>query len=132
MSDKHAPRSPKTVDVHVGTRIRMQRQILKKSQEDLGDALGVTFQQVQKYERGTNRVGSSRLYDISKALGVSISFFFEGLDQDEETGEVALDPTHAFIQSPNGIKLAEACAPLDKSQFNAVLTTARALSGAGE
>ena len=130
MSEQHAPRTPKTVDVHVGTRIRLQRQLLKMSQEKLGDELGVTFQQVQKYERGANRVGASRLWDLSKALNTPISFFFEGLDQDEQTGEVELNPTHEFIQSPNGIKLAEACAPLGKTQFNAVLTTARALQDA--
>jgi transcriptional regulator with XRE-family HTH domain len=65
------------VDIHVGKRIRMRRKILGLSQDDLGKAVGVTFQQVQKYERGTNRVGSSRLYELSKVLGVAVGFFFE-------------------------------------------------------
>ena len=80
MSSKHAPRAANPVDVHVGARIRLRRQVLKMSQEKLGDQLGVTFQQVQKYERGTNRVGASRLWRLSQVLDVPVSFFFEGLE----------------------------------------------------
>lgn len=69
---------PDPVDVYVGSRIRLRRTILGLSQEKLGDQLGITFQQVQKYENGANRVGSSRLYRISKILNVPIGFFFEG------------------------------------------------------
>lgn len=65
------------IDVHVGNRIRLRRLVLKLSQEKLADMLGITFQQVQKYEKGMNRVGSSRLWDLSKALNVSVSFFFD-------------------------------------------------------
>ena len=61
--NKHAPRSPNPIDVHGGTRVRLRRQVMKMSQEKLGDQLGVTFQQVQKYERGANRVGASRLWN---------------------------------------------------------------------
>ena len=68
---------PHPVDVHVGSRIRMRRTLLGFSQEKLGDALALTFQQVQKYERGANRVGSSRLYEISRILDVPVSFFFD-------------------------------------------------------
>lgn len=68
---------PHPVDIHVGSRVRMRRTLLGMSQEKLGDALALTFQQVQKYERGANRVGSSRLYEISQILDVPISFFFE-------------------------------------------------------
>jgi len=69
---------PDPIDRHVGSRVRMQRVLMKMSQEKLGDALGLTFQQVQKYEKGTNRIGASRLQQISKTLNVPPSFFFEG------------------------------------------------------
>jgi len=65
--------------VHVGTRIRLRRTLLGMSQERLGEALGLTFQQVQKYERGVNRVGASRLFDLSRVLDVPISFFFDDM-----------------------------------------------------
>ncbi len=73
---------PHPVDVHVGARVRMRRTLLGMTQTDLGDALGLTFQQVQKYERGTNRIGSSRLYDLSRVLDVSIEHFFEDMPAD--------------------------------------------------
>ena len=70
---------PSPVDVHVGARIRLRRTLLGMSQERLGDALGLTFQQVQKYERGVNRVGASRLFDLSRILDVPINFFYENM-----------------------------------------------------
>lgn len=69
---------PNPIDKHVGSRVRMRRMMISMSQEKLGDALGLTFQQVQKYEKGTNRIGASRLQQISGILGVPVSFFFEG------------------------------------------------------
>ncbi len=69
------------VDVHVGARIRLRRTIMGMSQERLGDALGLTFQQVQKYERGANRVGASRLFDLSRILDVPISFFYDNMPE---------------------------------------------------
>ncbi|HMK89373.1 MAG TPA: helix-turn-helix transcriptional regulator [Methylocystis sp.] len=72
-------KTPDPIDRHVGSRVRMQRVLMKMSQEKLGEALGLTFQQVQKYEKGTNRIGASRLQQISKTLNVPPSFFFEGL-----------------------------------------------------
>ncbi len=75
---------PNPVDVHVGARVRLRRTLLGMSQEKLGDAIGLTFQQVQKYERGANRIGSSRLFDLSRVLDVPIEFFF-----DEMPGDVA-------------------------------------------
>jgi len=80
---------PHPVDIHVGSRVRMRRTLLGMSQEKLGDALGLTFQQVQKYERGANRVGASRLFEISRILDVPIAFFFE--DMPAETA--SLEPT---------------------------------------
>lgn len=68
---------PNPIDVHVGARVRLRRTLLGMSQEKLGDAIGLTFQQVQKYERGANRVGASRLYDLARVLDVPVSYFFE-------------------------------------------------------
>src|SRR2546430_15710580 len=70
---------PSPIDVHVGSRIRLRRTLQGMSQERLGEALGLTFQQVQKYERGVNRVGASRLFDLSRVLDVPISFFFDDM-----------------------------------------------------
>jgi len=79
----HADREgrPSPIDVHVGSRIRLRRTLLGMSQERLGEALGLTFQQVQKYERGVNRVGASRLFDLSRVLDVPISFFFDDMPE---------------------------------------------------
>ena len=73
---------PNLVDVHVGKRIRLRRNILHVTQQQLAEMLGLTFQQVQKYEKGMNRVGASRLWDISKVLKTPIGFFYEDMDQD--------------------------------------------------
>lgn len=71
---------PDPIDVHVGRRLRLRRTLLNISQEQLALAVGVTFQQIQKYERGTNRVSASRIYDLARVLGVEISFFFGDID----------------------------------------------------
>jgi transcriptional regulator with XRE-family HTH domain len=73
-----AKKAPNPTDKHVGSRVRMRRMMLGMSQEKLGDALGLTFQQVQKYEKGANRIGASRLQQIAHILQVSVSFLFEG------------------------------------------------------
>jgi transcriptional regulator with XRE-family HTH domain len=73
-----AKKAPNPTDKHVGARVRMRRMMLGMSQEKLGDALGLTFQQVQKYEKGANRIGASRLQQIAEILQVPVSFFFEG------------------------------------------------------
>ncbi len=78
-TDKESRPSP--IDIHVGGRIRLRRTLMGMSQERLGEALGLTFQQVQKYERGVNRVGASRLFDLSRVLDVSISFFFDDMPE---------------------------------------------------
>ncbi len=77
---------PKPVDEHVGKRVRLRRTLLGMSQEKLGHAVGLTFQQIQKYERGTNRIGSSRLYQFSQVLDVPVSFFFDDMSP-EVSGE---------------------------------------------
>lgn len=93
-----AKKSPNPTDQYVGSRVRMRRTMLKMSQEKLGDELGLTFQQVQKYEKGTNRIGASRLQAISQILGVPVSFFFDGGPQlagpSRKTAEA---PSPAFI-----------------------------------
>ncbi len=73
---------PHPVDIHVGKRLRLRRTILGLSQEAIGNAIGVTFQQIQKYERGVNRMGSSRLFDFAKFLAVPVSYFFEEIEKD--------------------------------------------------
>ena len=70
---------PNPIDVHVGSRVRLRRTLLGMSQEKLGEAIGLTFQQVQKYERGANRIGASRLFDLSQVLDVPVSFFFDDM-----------------------------------------------------
>ena len=72
-----AGKKPNPVDTHVGSRVRLRRMLLGMSQERLGDSMGLTFQQVQKYEKGVNRIGASRLFQISKILDVPVQFFFE-------------------------------------------------------
>lgn len=73
-----AKKAPNPIDKHVGARVRMRRMMVGMSQEKLGEHLGITFQQIQKYEKGTNRIGASRLQQISTVLGVPVAFFFEG------------------------------------------------------
>jgi transcriptional regulator with XRE-family HTH domain len=73
---------PNPVDVHVGSRVRLRRTMLGMSQEKLGDAISLTFQQVQKYERGANRIGASRLFELSRVLDVPVSFFFDDMSAD--------------------------------------------------
>lgn len=93
--------NPNPVDVHVGSRIRLRRTLLGMSQEKLGGAIGLTFQQVQKYERGTNRVGSSRLYQLAKVLNVPVSFFFDDMPS-EVAGDHAgfRESTEPFDDNP--------------------------------
>jgi len=73
---------PNPIDVHVGGRVRLRRTLLGMSQERLGEAIGLTFQQIQKYERGANRIGASRLWDLSTILDVPMGYFFEDMDPD--------------------------------------------------
>ena len=76
---RRGSRRPNPIDVHVGSRVRFRRMLLGMSQEKLGEKLGLTFQQVQKYEKGINRIGASRLFDLSQVLGVPVQFFYEEL-----------------------------------------------------
>ena len=133
MENKHAPRSANPVDVHVGTRVRLRRQVLKMSQEKLGDQLGVTFQQVQKYERGSNRIGASRLWKIADVLEVPINFFFDGLSAQFDQGELAendqMPIVYDFINSSDGVALAKAVSQIkSKAVRRQILELARSLA----
>ncbi len=77
--NRYVSEHPHPVDVHVGSRVRLRRTLLGMSQEKLGQALSLTFQQIQKYERGANRIGSSRIYQLSRILDVPVSFFFDDM-----------------------------------------------------
>ncbi len=104
------------VDMHVGTRLRLRRKMLGMSQDELGRAVGVTFQQVQKYERGTNRIGSSRLYDFARVLSVPVGFFFEEFSADgvadgfgdEPESKNSHNPTREELESKETISLVQA------------------------
>lgn len=98
-----------SVDVHVGNRIRMRRLIVSISQEKLGESLGISFQQVQKYEKGKNRVGAGRLYQIARTLGVDVNFFFDSLDEMAADNQFSEDQGSDFVvdiaSTHEGIKL---------------------------
>jgi transcriptional regulator with XRE-family HTH domain len=96
------------VDVHVGSRVRMRRMMLKMSQSELGDALKLTFQQIQKYEKGSNRIGSSRLQQIADKLKVPVAFFFQGLAQSSVPAEAAeISLINEFLSTREGVQLAQ-------------------------
>jgi transcriptional regulator with XRE-family HTH domain len=106
-------KAPNPIDKHVGSRVRMRRMMLSMSQEKLGGALGLTFQQVQKYEKGTNRIGASRLQQISQILQVPVAFFFEGaptLHQPPDGTMTAPSPTYVseFLATSDGLALTKA------------------------
>jgi len=99
------------IDAHVGSRVRMRRMMLGMSQEKLGDALGLTFQQVQKYEKGTNRMGASRLQQAADILGVAVPFFFEGaVGGTYKPDGSAPSPAYIddFVTTSDGLRLAKA------------------------
>ena len=104
-------KKPNPIDIHVGSRIRLRRNMLGMSQEKLGENLGITFQQIQKYEKGTNRVGASRLQAIASILSVPVAFFFEDAPGEETGGNrgFAEDSSMAFAiefcGSPEGLQL---------------------------
>jgi transcriptional regulator with XRE-family HTH domain len=115
-------KSPDTVDIHVGKLIRGQRLALGMSQTALGEKIGIAFQQLQKYERGTNRVGSSRLVQIAEALGVEPSFFFPGKSNGEEPEVLTL------VSTPGATKLLRAFAEIkDANARRTVFLLAEAL-----
>ena len=104
-------KTPNPTDKHVGARVRMRRMMLSMSQEKLGDALDLTFQQVQKYEKGANRISASRLQHIASILQVSVAFFFEGLPEHKASGlNEAPSPAYVsdFLATSDGLNLTKA------------------------
>jgi len=119
-----AKKAPNPIDKHVGSRVRMRRMMLAMSQEKLGDALGLTFQQVQKYEKGANRIGASRLQQISHILQVPVSFFFEGAPNVSST--IRQDSLHEapspayvsdFLATSDGLALTKAFTRISDSKL---------------
>lgn len=112
-------RDPNYIDVHVGSRIRMRRQIISMSQERLGELLGITFQQVQKYEKGTNRISASRIFYAAKILGVTVQFFFEDLPGTSADGGFSEGGTQdnfmSSLMTTEGISLAKAFRDADNT-----------------
>jgi len=116
-------KNPNPVDVHVGARLRMRRVLQGMSQENLGERLDLTFQQVQKYEKGANRVSASRLYQIGEILKVPVEFFFDGLpdpstlETSQGFAEVSSEaPLMDFLSSSEGIQLNKAFAEIRSSE----------------
>ncbi|MBK9079994.1 MAG: helix-turn-helix transcriptional regulator [Hyphomicrobium sp.] len=130
------------MDVHVGTRVRLRRMLLGMSQEKLGEHLGLTFQQVQKYEKGVNRIGASRLFDLAKVLGVPVQFFY---DEAPAGTYSAAEPIAGFAEQPgesyvveflgsrDGLELNKAFARIkDPKVRRSIVDLARSLAGEEE
>ena len=119
-----AKKTPNPIDKHVGSRVRMRRMMLSMSQEKLGDALSLTFQQVQKYEKGTNRIGASRLQQISNILQVPVSFFFEGAPNMPGHSGMGEAPSPAyvsdFLATSDGLALTKAFMRIKNSKLRPV------------
>ena len=125
---------PNPIDVHVGRRVRLRRKELGISQERLADGLDLTFQQVQKYERGSNRISASKLYEIARVLRVPVAFFFEGLDDPASPGgdnyvNAWSGVIEELLAEPNGKALAEAFLSIKRrSVRNGLAELARAIA----
>jgi transcriptional regulator with XRE-family HTH domain len=136
MTDPPDTRLPNPVDLHVGARIRLRRRMQGVSQEKLADALGLTFQQVQKYERGANRVSASKLYEIAAALHAPVSYFFDGLADPCEAhlkrnGATTEQTVHSFLMTSEGLELARLFPLVPRGLVRRrVLDLLRALTGA--
>jgi transcriptional regulator with XRE-family HTH domain len=126
-------KKPNPIDVHVGGRVRLRRMMLGMSQERLGEQLGITFQQIQKYEKGTNRIGASRLQNIATVLSVPVGFFFDGAPgqgsngaADSKSGSYVVD----FLSSSEGLQLNRAFVRISDSKVRRrVVDLVRALAG---
>ncbi len=137
--DEKGSRRPNPIDTHVGSRVRLRRMLLGMSQEKLGEKLGLTFQQVQKYEKGVNRVGASRLFDLSAVLGVPIQFFYDEAPAGESR-VASQQPGFAekasesyifdFLNTREGLELNKAFARIqDPKARRAIIDLVRALGG---
>jgi transcriptional regulator with XRE-family HTH domain len=115
-----AKKAPNLTDRHVGRRVRMRRMMLAMSQEQLADALGITYQQVQKYERGANRIGASRLQQISHILQVTVAFFFESTPDalaphGSNGSALSMAQIDDFVSDPDGLRLIGAFMRIDNA-----------------
>jgi transcriptional regulator with XRE-family HTH domain len=130
---KPKTKRPNPIDVHVGSRLRMRRIMLGMSQVKLGEAFGVTFQQVQKYEKGVNRMGSSRLQQAADILGVTVPFFFEGATGGTYKPDgSAPSPAYVneFVSSEDGLRLIKAFARLPRSALRQrIVAVVREIAG---
>ena len=125
---KRSRAQAKTVDTHVGQQIRDKRNERGMSQTEVANALGVTFQQVQKYERGTNRVGASRLFDLSRILSVPVQYFFEDLEN-QPTPIEEEDDNVIHLMKPDTVELVEAYFKVENPQVRRqILSTIRSIS----
>lgn len=115
------------VDVHVGKRIRHRRWVVGTTQQQLAEKVGIKFQQIQKYETGMNRVSASRLWDIAKAMGVDISFFFEGLD-DQKASEGGADMPADLLSDREALELLRSYYAIPENQRRRLFELARVLS----
>src|SRR6188768_1723499 len=132
-----AKKSPNPVDIHVGSRIRLRRNVLSISQEKLGEACGITFQQVQKYEKGTNRMGAGRLHHIARVLDVPIEFFYEGASSDQDAnGPTMIDGQSRsmtdFLATSEGVELVRAFTAIKDSKVRRrIVDVAKAVAVGG-
>jgi transcriptional regulator with XRE-family HTH domain len=120
-----AKKIPNPIDKYVGSRVRMRRMMLSMSQEKLADAIGLTFQQVQKYEKGTNRMGSSRLQQIANVLQVPVTFFFEGAPGQPKLDGKAPSPAYVsdFLATSDGLALTRAFMRLPNAKLRRSIVT---------
>jgi transcriptional regulator with XRE-family HTH domain len=118
------------VDVHVGKRIRHRRWMNGTTQQQLAEKVGIKFQQIQKYETGMNRVSASRLWDIGHALNVPISFFFEGLEQDDMAAHGAADLPSDILADKEALELLRSYYTMPENQRRRLFDLARVLSDA--
>ena len=116
------------VDVHVGKRIRHRRWMNGTTQQQLADAVGIKFQQIQKYETGVNRVSASRLWDIAHALDVPVSFFFEGFDQDQPAAESGSAMPTDILADKEALELLRSYYAIPENQRRRLFDLARVLS----
>ena len=122
-----AVRTPNPIDIHVGGRVRLRRMLVGMSQEKLGDRMGLTFQQIQKYEKGVNRIGASRLFQLAQVLGVPVQFFFDGVPSDGQNNlEAESDPEaeafiFEFLNSREGLELNRAFVKISDSKVRRTL-----------
>jgi transcriptional regulator with XRE-family HTH domain len=125
-----ADQEPHLVDIHVGARIRMRRKSMGLSQTQLADSVGITFQQLQKYERGANRVSASKLYGMAVTLQTSVAWFFEGMPplESEGDGDKRTLAVRRFMATEEGVELASLVPQLPLSQRLQILALAKTLS----